>query len=113
MAGTGDAISLLACARTVIEAPAATFAVLERLWAYRAAISGSDGGVFAFHAPFYGSMGGKALNEPIVGIAADPLTGGYWEVAADGGIFAFNAPFYGSMSGKALNEPIVGIAATT
>ncbi len=72
----------------------------------------SDGGVFAFNAPFYGSMGGKALNKPIVGIAADPLTGGYWEVASDGGVFAFNAPFYGSMGGKPLNKPIVGIAAT-
>ena len=71
----------------------------------------SDGGIFAFNAPFYGSMGGKPLNKPIVGIAADPLTGGYWEVASDGGIFAFNAPFYGSMGGKPLNKPIVGIAA--
>ncbi|MDA8287500.1 MAG: hypothetical protein M0014_03415, partial [Actinomycetota bacterium] len=57
----------------------------------------ADGGVFAFHAPFYGSMGGKALNKPVVGIAADPATGGYWEVASDGGVFAFHAPFYGSM----------------
>jgi hypothetical protein len=71
----------------------------------------SDGGIFSFGAPFYGSMGGKPLNEPIVGIAVDPLTGGYWEVASDGGIFAFNAPFYGSMGGMALNKPIVGIAA--
>ncbi|MDA8183322.1 MAG: Ig-like domain-containing protein [Actinomycetota bacterium] len=71
----------------------------------------SDGGIFAFNAPFYGSMGGKPLNAPIVGIAADPATGGYWEVASDGGIFAFNAPFYGSMGGKPLNKPIVGIAA--
>ena len=31
----------------------------------------SDGGLFAFGtAPFYGSMGGKPLNEPIVGMAA-------------------------------------------
>jgi sugar lactone lactonase YvrE len=71
----------------------------------------SDGGIFAFNAPFSGSMGGKPLNKPIVGMAADPLTGGYWEVASDGGIFAFNAPFYGSMGGKPLNAPIVGIAA--
>ncbi|MGH9091003.1 MAG: fibronectin type III domain-containing protein [Acidimicrobiales bacterium] len=32
----------------------------------------SDGGIFAFgDAQFYGSMGGKPLNQPIVGIAAD------------------------------------------
>ncbi len=70
----------------------------------------SDGGLFAFHAPFYGSMGGKTLNKPVVGMAADPSTGGYWEVASDGGLFAFHAPFYGSMGGKMLNKPIVGMA---
>jgi hypothetical protein len=57
-------------------------------------------------------MGGKTLNKPIVGMAVDPQTGGYWEVASDGGLFAFNAPFYGSMGGKTLNEPVVGIAFT-
>jgi hypothetical protein len=70
----------------------------------------SDGGLFAYHAPFYGSMGGHPLNKPIVGMAYDPATGGYWEVASDGGIFAFNAPFYGSMGGQPLNKPIVGMA---
>jgi hypothetical protein len=28
---------------------------------------GSDGGIFSFNAPFFGSMGGKPLNLPIVG----------------------------------------------
>ena len=70
----------------------------------------SDGGVFAFNAPFFGSMGGQPLNAPIVGIAADVATGGYWEVASDGGVFAFNAPFRGSMGNQPLNAPIVGIA---
>ncbi len=74
----------------------------------------SDGGIFAFGtANFYGSMSGKPLNKPIVGMAATPDGGGYWEVASDGGVFAFgDAQFYGSMSGKPLNKPIVGIAAT-
>ena len=49
----------------------------------------SDGGLFAFNALFYGSMGGKPLNKPIVGMAATPDGGGYWQVATDGGIFAF------------------------
>jgi hypothetical protein len=71
----------------------------------------SDGGLFSFNAPFYGSTGGMPLNAPIVGVAEDPCTGGYWEVASDGGIFAFNAPFNGSVGGKPLNAPIVGIAA--
>ncbi len=30
----------------------------------------SDGGIFSFNAPFLGSMGGKPLNKPIVGMAA-------------------------------------------
>ena len=55
-------------------------------------VAASDGGIFAYDAPFFGSMGGKFLVQPIVGIAADPRTGGYWEVASDGGLFAFNAP---------------------
>jgi hypothetical protein len=72
----------------------------------------ADGGLFAFgDAGFFGSMGGRPLNEPIVGIAATPDGDGYWEVAADGGLFAFgDAGFFGSMGGRPLNEPIVGIA---
>jgi hypothetical protein len=74
----------------------------------------SDGGIFAFGgAPFYGSMGGKPLNQPIVGIASTPTGTGYWEVASDGGLFAFgDAGFHGSMGGKPLNKPIVGMAPT-
>ena len=41
-------------------------------------------------AHFYGSTGGSHLNQPIVGMGADPATGnGYWLVASDGGIFSF------------------------
>ncbi len=73
-------------------------------------LAASDGGIFAFNAPFSGSMGGTPLNQPIVGMAAEPDTGGYYEVASDGGIFAFGAPFQGSMGGHPLNQPVVGIA---
>ena len=75
-------------------------------------MTGSDGGVFTHgDAQFYGSMGGKPLNQPIVGMAATANGGGYWLVAADGGIFSFgDAKFYGSMGGKPLNAPIVGMA---
>jgi hypothetical protein len=69
----------------------------------------SDGGVFADNAPFYGSMGGQALNQPIVGVASDLVTGGYWLVASDGGVFSFNAPFEGSTGAIPLNKPIVGM----
>jgi len=72
-----------------------------------------DGGVFDFgDAKFYGSMGGKPLNKPVVGSAATSTGGGYWEVASDGGIFTFgNAQFHGSMGGKPLNKPVVGMTA--
>jgi hypothetical protein len=74
----------------------------------------AGGGVFSFGgAPFYGSMGGAALDKPIVGVAATPDGGGYWLVASDGGLFSFgDARFYGSMGGRPLNKPIVGTAST-
>ena len=63
-------------------------------------------GVFAYgDAPFYGSMGGTHLNEPIVGMAATPTprATGSWP---DGGIFAYgDAGFYGSTGSIALNAP--------
>jgi hypothetical protein len=74
----------------------------------------SDGGIFSFgDAGFYGSMGGKPLNAPIVAMARTPDGKGYWEVARDGGIFSFgDAVFFGSMGGKPLNAPIVAITPT-
>ena len=81
-------------------------------------VATADGGVFAFGAPFFGSMGGTPLNAPIVGIAATPDHGGYWLAASDGGVFAFgDAAFYGSVPGAlppgaSLNQPVVGIAAS-
>ena len=79
-------------------------------------VATADGGVFAFGAPFFGSMGGIPLNAPIVGIATTPDHGGYWLAAADGGVYAFgDATFYGSVPGvlppgTSLNQPVVGIA---
>jgi hypothetical protein len=77
-------------------------------------LAAADGGVFSYgDAQFYGSMGGKRLNAPVVGMAATPSGKGYWLVARDGGIFAFgDAQFAGSMGGKPLNAPMVGIAPT-
>jgi hypothetical protein len=74
----------------------------------------SDGGVFSFGtAAFDGSMGGRALDAPMVGMAATEDDGGYWTVAADGGIFSFgDAAFHGSMGGKRLDAPMVGMAPT-
>jgi hypothetical protein len=76
---------------------------------------GRDGGIFAFgDAPFQGSTGNIHLNQPIVGMAANPAGNGYWFVAADGGVFAFGgAGFFGSTGGTHLNKPIVGMAPTS
>jgi hypothetical protein len=73
-----------------------------------------DGGIFSFgDAAFHGSMGGKPLNEEMVGIAATPNGMGYWTAAMDGGVFAFgDAPFLGSMAGHPLAHWIDGIAAS-
>ena len=74
----------------------------------------SDGGIFSFgQMGFYGSMGGKPLDQPIVGMAPTPSSKGYWLVASDGGIFAFgDAAFHGSTGDIKLAKPVVGMAAT-
>ena len=73
----------------------------------------SDGGVFAFGLPFFGSMGGHHLNRPVVGMAATPSGRGYWLVASDGGIFAFgDAAFLGSTGSIQLRQPVVGMTST-
>ena len=57
---------------------------------------------------------GPRPNQPIVGMGAGPLGGGYWLVASDGGIFTFgDAHFYGSAGTMASSTPIVGMTGTT
>jgi len=36
------------------------------------------------------------LQAPVVGIAADTSSDGYWLVASAGGVFAYGAPFVGA-----------------
>ncbi len=74
----------------------------------------SDGGIFSFgQMGFYGSMGNRPLDQPIVGMAPTPSSQGYWLVASDGGVFAFgDAGFHGSTGNIALTKPVVGMAAT-
>ncbi|MGH9023500.1 MAG: hypothetical protein ACRDV9_10440, partial [Acidimicrobiia bacterium] len=70
----------------------------------------SDGGVFAFGAPFRGSMGGKPLNKPMTGMV--PYGTGYLMVAEDGGIFVFSdRPFSGSLGSRPPTRPVVSVAA--
>jgi SpoIID/LytB domain protein len=74
----------------------------------------ADGGIFAFGgAQFFGSMGARRLNQPVLGMAATPSGGGYWLVAADGGIFSFgDAVFRGSTGAIRLNQPVVAMASS-
>ena len=71
---------------------------------------GSDGGGFAFGAPFFGSTGSIRLNKPVVAMQSTSDGQGYWFVATDGGVFSYgDAPFRGSMGGQHLNQPMVGM----
>jgi hypothetical protein len=80
----------------------------------------SDGGVFSFgDARFHGSMVGRHLNAPIVGIAADSAAGGhmgasagYWLVGADGGVFSFDADFNGSVGGEGSGDRFFAISSS-
>jgi hypothetical protein len=64
-------------------------------------IVGGDGGVFTYEgAPFHGSLGGIALNQPIVAGAYTPSGNGYWLIDKEGAIFSFgDAPFKGGLNG--------------
>ena len=73
----------------------------------------ADGGIFAFGAPFLGSMGGRPLAGGVVGMSPTPDGGGYWLVGSDGGIFNFgDAAFSGAAVGQSDGTPVVGITRT-
>ena len=60
----------------------------------------SDGGVFSYNAPFYGSAGSIKLNKPVVGGVNNNSYDGYWLFASDGGVFTYSPtnegmPFFG------------------
>lgn len=58
----------------------------------------------------YGSMRGRHLNAPIVGLTPTKTGHGYWLTGADGGVFNFgDAKFYGSTGALRLNGPIIGL----
>lgn len=74
----------------------------------------SAGAVYPFgNAQSFGSMVGKTLNAPVIGMAPTSDGNGYWLVAGDGGIFSFgDAKFYGSTGNYHLWAPVVGMAGT-
>jgi S-formylglutathione hydrolase FrmB len=76
-------------------------------------VLGADGGVFAFDAPFLGSLPALGLRTRGVALAASPSGGGYWVLGPDGGVFAFgDARYVGSLGGKRLNAPAVSLTPT-
>ncbi len=78
-----------------------------------AVVGAAAGGDRFGDAADFGSMAGKALAQPIVGMAASPTGRGYWLVARDGGVFSFgDARFLGSTGALRLNKPIVGMSST-
>jgi hypothetical protein len=81
------------------------------------------GGVVPFgSAPYCGSLAGKNVSSPAVGIASTPDGNGYWLATADGGVYAFGTarlypgedgqPALGSLQGEPLSGPIVGIVSS-
>jgi hypothetical protein len=77
-------------------------------------LAGADGKVYALlgDGTFQGDASSIPLNAPIVGMAVDPLTGGYWLLGKDGGVFSYGAPFYGSTGGLRLNQPVIAMSPT-
>ncbi len=75
-------------------------------------MAAADGGVFAYAADFYGSMGGVKLDGEVIAMGSTPSGNGYWLVGSDGGVFAFgDAGFHGSTGGMSLDAPVVAMAA--
>ncbi len=75
---------------------------------------GANGKVYVLlgDGTFQGDASNLPLNAPIVSMAVDPVTGGYWLVGKDGGVFSFGAPFFGSTGSLRLNQPVITMSST-
>ena len=76
-------------------------------------VLGRDGGIFAFDAPFLGSLPAAGIRAEVATLASTPTGQGYWVLGRDGGVFAFgDARFYGNMVGRPLASPIIRLEPT-
>ncbi len=62
-------------------------------------------------AHFFGSMGGKKLDAPVVAMAATGDGNGYYLAGADGGVFAFGDAEFAASARGLVSSPVVGIVA--
>jgi hypothetical protein len=77
-------------------------------------LAGANGKVYVLlgDGKFQGDASSLPLNAPIVGMAVDPITGGYWLLGKDGGVFSYGAPFFGSTGSLRLNQPVITMSST-
>jgi hypothetical protein len=74
-------------------------------------LGATDGGVFSFGVPFFGSQAG-VVSQPVSGIAAVPGGGSYNLAGSEGAVYN-HGPFGADCTGLTTtpNQPVVGIAA--
>ena len=70
-----------------------------------------NGAMFTFGDAVAHSSAQTVHSTPVVGIAADTATTGYWLVGADGTVSGFDAPGFGSIAGYGIADAITGIEA--
>ena len=77
-----------------------SFVTMDFLDRFGARVRPADGLVRSFGTPGHGSDAGRlAPGVTAVGLASDPVTGGYWILTSTGAVDAFHAPSRGSASG--------------
>lgn len=72
-------------------------------------IAARDGGVFAFNAGFFGSLGGAGNPNDVIAMEATADDQGYWLADTIGGVFAFgSAGFHGSLLAPGAPDLVAG-----
>lgn len=98
--------------RLMVNAPVVTI-LSHPAWGKGYIQVGADGGIFAFGAPSFGSLGAIKLAAPIVDADVTPSGAGYVLLGADGGVFNFgDSQFEGAHGPEAENAPFVSITVT-